>query len=55
MLALAIEGAAKAGKCVGICGQGQSDHQDFELWLMVQGISSLSLNPDSVIETMGVS
>ncbi len=52
MLALAIEAAAKAGKYVGICGQGPSDHQDFDLWLMDKGISSLSLNPDSVIETM---
>jgi pyruvate,water dikinase len=36
---------------VGICGQGPSDHPDFAFWLMEQGISSVSLNPDSVIET----
>ncbi|MEJ1267769.1 putative PEP-binding protein [Pantoea ananatis] len=41
----------KQGKYVGICGQGPSDHQDFAAWLMEQGIDSLSLNPDTVVET----
>jgi pyruvate,water dikinase len=36
---------------VGICGQGPSDHADFALWLAQKGISSISLNPDSVIQT----
>jgi pyruvate,water dikinase len=36
---------------VGICGQGPSDHPDFAQWLMKEGISSISLNPDSVVET----
>ncbi len=45
-------GACKAqGKYVGICGQGPSDHPDFALWLADEGISSISLNPDSVIDT----
>jgi pyruvate,water dikinase len=39
------------GKYVGICGQGPSDHPDFAHWLMAQGISSISLNPDTVVET----
>jgi len=39
------------GKYVGICGQGPSDHPDFAEWLMKQGIESISLNPDSVIDT----
>ncbi|EKM3681856.1 phosphoenolpyruvate synthase [Vibrio alginolyticus] len=51
MLVLAIEAAAKAGKYVGICGQGPSDHPDFARWLVDQGINSLSLNPDSVLDT----
>ena len=51
MLKMAIDAAHKAGKYVGICGQGPSDHDDFAAWLMAQGISSLSLNPDTVIDT----
>lgn len=51
MLASAITAANKAGKYVGICGQGPSDHPDLAKWLMEQGISSVSLNPDTVIET----
>jgi len=51
MLASAIAAANKAGKYVGICGQGPSDHPDLAKWLMEQGISSVSLNPDTVIET----
>ena len=51
MLQMAIEAATKAGKYVGICGQGPSDHDDLAEWLMEQGISSVSLNPDTVIDT----
>lgn len=51
MLKMAIDAAAKAGKYVGICGQGPSDHDDLAEWLMEQGISSVSLNPDTVIDT----
>ncbi len=51
MLGSAIAAANKAGKYVGICGQGPSDHPDLAKWLMEQGISSVSLNPDTVIET----
>ncbi|OED38062.1 phosphoenolpyruvate synthase [Chromatiales bacterium (ex Bugula neritina AB1)] len=51
MLACAIAAANKAGKYVGICGQGPSDHPDLAKWLMEQGISSVSLNPDTVVET----
>ncbi len=51
LLKLAI-GACKAeGKYVGICGQGPSDHPDFAQWLRDEGISSISLNPDSVVDT----
>jgi pyruvate, water dikinase len=51
MLSMAI-GACKAqGKYVGICGQGPSDHPDFAQWLLQQGIGSISLNPDSVVDT----
>ena len=51
LLSMAIQAAKKQGKYVGICGQGPSDHQDFAAWLMDQGIDSLSLNPDTVVET----
>ncbi|AWG81240.1 phosphoenolpyruvate synthase [Vibrio parahaemolyticus] len=51
MLKMAIDSATKAGKYVGICGQGPSDHEDLAEWLMEQGISSVSLNPDTVIDT----
>ena len=51
LLANAIAAAKKQGKYVGICGQGPSDHPDLAKWLMEQGISSLSLNPDSIVET----
>ena len=43
--------ASKAGKYVGICGQGPSDHPDLAQWLVEQGIESMSLNPDTVVET----
>ena len=48
---MAIEACREAGKYVGICGQGPSDHPDLAQWLMEQGIESVSLNPDSVVET----
>jgi pyruvate,water dikinase len=51
LLHLAISACKKAGKYVGICGQGPSDHPDFAEWLMKEGIDSISLNPDSVLET----
>jgi pyruvate,water dikinase len=51
LLKSAIEACKKAGKYVGICGQGPSDHPDLARWLLEQGIDSVSLNPDSVIET----
>ncbi len=51
MLRLAIQACRKAGKYVGICGQGPSDHLDFAKWLVQEGIESLSLNPDTVVET----
>ncbi|HCG8057336.1 TPA: phosphoenolpyruvate synthase [Vibrio parahaemolyticus] len=51
MLKMAIDAATKTGKYVGICGQGPSDHEDLAEWLMEQGISSVSLNPDTVIDT----
>ena len=51
LISMAISACRAQGKYVGICGQGPSDHPDFALWLEAQGISSISLNPDSVIET----
>jgi len=51
LLSMAITACKKAGKYVGICGQGPSDHLDFAAWLMEQGIDSISLNPDSLIDT----
>lgn len=51
ILSMAIHACNKAGKYVGICGQGPSDHPDLAEWLFAQGIDSVSLNPDSVIET----
>jgi len=51
MLAMAIAAAHKQNKYVGICGQGPSDHPDLAKWLMEQGISSVSLNPDTIVET----
>jgi pyruvate, water dikinase len=51
MLRLAIQACRRAGKYVGICGQGPSDHPDLAKWLMEEGIDSLSLNPDTVVET----
>jgi len=51
MLSLAIDACRKRGKYVGICGQGPSDHPDLARWLLEQGIESMSLNPDTVVET----
>jgi len=51
MLGMAIAAAHKQNKYVGICGQGPSDHPDLAHWLMEQGISSVSLNPDTIVET----
>lgn len=51
LLSMAISAAKRQGKYVGICGQGPSDHQDFAQWLMDEGIDSLSLNPDTVVQT----
>jgi len=51
LLELAIHACKARGKYVGICGQGPSDHPDLAQWLMNQGIESISLNPDSVVDT----
>jgi pyruvate, water dikinase len=51
LLSMAIEACRRKGKYVGICGQGPSDHPDLAQWLMEQGINSVSLNPDSVLDT----
>jgi pyruvate,water dikinase len=51
LMAMAIATCRKLGKYIGICGQGPSDDLDFAEWLVAEGIGSLSLNPDTVIET----
>jgi len=51
LLSMAIQACRRAGKYIGICGQGPSDHPDLALWLLQQGIESISLNPDTVIDT----
>jgi pyruvate,water dikinase len=51
LLSMAIQAAKRRGKYVGICGQGPSDHEDFAAWLVAEGIDSVSLNPDTVVET----
>ena len=51
LLSLAISTAKAKGKYIGICGQGPSDHPDLAEWLMQQGIESVSLNPDTVVDT----
>ncbi len=51
LLAMTISACKAKGKYIGICGQGPSDHADFARWLLDQGIESMSLNPDTVIET----
>jgi pyruvate, water dikinase len=51
LLGMAIQACRKHGKYVGICGQGPSDHPDLALWLVEQGIDTISLNPDTVVDT----
>jgi pyruvate,water dikinase len=51
LLAMAIRACRDRGKYIGICGQGPSDHPDLAEWLMDQGIESVSLNPDTVVDT----
>lgn len=51
MLSMAIKACRDKGKYVGICGQGPSDHPDLAEWLLEQGIESMSLNPDTVVDT----
>ena len=51
LLSMAIKACRKAGKYVGICGQGPSDHPELARWLVDEGIDSISLNPDTVVET----
>ena len=51
LIAMAIGACRRRGKYIGICGQGPSDHPDFARWLVEQGIDSVSLNPDTVVET----
>jgi len=51
LLSMAISAARAKGKYIGICGQGPSDHPDLADWLMDQGIESVSLNPDTVVDT----
>lgn len=51
LIQMAIKACKESGKYIGICGQGPSDHPDFAKWLMDEGIESISLNPDTVIET----
>ena len=51
LLSMAIRTARAKGKYVGICGQGPSDHPDLAQWLMEEGIESVSLNPDTVVDT----
>jgi pyruvate,water dikinase len=51
LMSLAIKACKRQGKYVGICGQGPSDHPELARWLVEQGIDSLSLNPDTVVET----
>jgi pyruvate,water dikinase len=51
LLSKAIRACLAKGKYIGICGQGPSDHLDFAKWLMAEGIGSISLNPDTVVDT----
>jgi len=51
LLGMAIDACNRLGKYVGICGQGPSDHPDFAEWLMDRGIQTISLNPDTVVDT----
>ncbi len=54
MVSMAIKACKAQGKYIGICGQGPSDHPDFAQWLAAEGISSISLNPDTVVATWQV-
>ena len=51
LLSMAIRACRARGKYVGICGQGPSDHEDLAQWLRDEGIESISLNPDTVVDT----
>jgi len=51
LISMAIQACRKLNKYIGICGQGPSDHPDFARWLMEQNIETISLNPDTVVET----
>jgi pyruvate,water dikinase len=51
LITMAVEACHRQGKYIGICGQGPSDHIDFAEWLLKQQITSISLNPDTVVET----
>ncbi len=51
LLSMSIQACNRLGKYIGICGQGPSDHADFAKWLMDEGIQTISLNPDTVVET----
>ena len=51
LLVMTIAACKAQNKYIGICGQGPSDHPDFARWLLDQGIESMSLNPDTVVET----
>ena len=51
MISAAIRACKARGKYVGICGQGPSDHPDLAEWLLEQGIDTMSLNPDTVVDT----
>ena len=51
LITMAVEACHRQGKYIGICGQGPSDHIDFAEWLLKQEITSISLNPDTVVET----
>ena len=51
LMSQAIRACKEAGKYVGICGQGPSDHPDLAEWLVTEGIETLSLNPDTVVDT----
>ncbi|MGH8652779.1 MAG: putative PEP-binding protein [Gammaproteobacteria bacterium] len=51
LVRLAIRACKAAGKYIGLCGQGPSDHPDFAKWLVAEGVESISLNPDTVLDT----
>ncbi|HMT02114.1 MAG TPA: hypothetical protein PKD00_02180, partial [Burkholderiales bacterium] len=51
LLSLSIKACKKHNKYIGICGQGPSDHPDFAKWLIDEGIETISLNPDTVVDT----